>query len=476
MKTKPPSIVTLFHHTTRRILQVILVGLATVLALNISLAATLPTPQEGDFVIRDFQFKSREVLPELKLHYITIGTPVRDQAGIVRNAILLLHGTTGSGRGFLGPQYAEGLFGPGQPLDATRYFIILPDSIGHGKSSKPSDGLRARFPRYNYEDMVVAQYRLLTEQLGVNHLRLVMGQSMGASHTWLWGTKYADFTEAIVPLGTLPVQIAGQNRMWRRLLIDAVRNDPAWKNGDYTSPPPGMVSACQILFIMVRSRLVLQTQAPTTVAADQMLDKAVQGMVAQLDANDFLYQFESMRDYNPEPDLEKIQARVLAINFADDQESPPELGILEAAMKRIKRGQAVIVPASDKTLGHITFTVPGLWKQHLVELMAEVPQAEPDKIKAMLLRPAGWKADWSLPGGYDKGEGEWIFEARGDKVVAKIQRSGSSCEKDATITSDGVRFDGCYDRDIALRFDPNDQDYPFKGKSPRDYEYKMKAK
>jgi homoserine O-acetyltransferase len=370
MKTESARMATLYCNSTRRALQVILIGITILLTLNIGLAANLPTPQEGDFVIRDFQFKSEEVLPELKLHYITIGTPLRDQAGMVRNAVLILHGTTGSGRGFLGPQYAEGLFGPGQPLDATRYFIILPDSIGHGKSSKPSDGLRARFPRYNYEDMVVAQYRLLTENIGVNHLRLVMGQSMGASHTWVWGTKYADFTDAIVPLGTLPVQIAGQNRMWRRVLIDAVRNDPAWKNGEYTSPPPGMVSACQILFIMVRSRLWLQTQAPTTVAADQMLDKAVQGMLAQFDANDFLYQFESMRDYNPWPDLEKIQARVLAINFADDQESPPELGILESAMKRIKRGQAVIIPASDKTLGHITFSVPNLWKQHLAELMA----------------------------------------------------------------------------------------------------------
>ncbi len=370
MKTKSTRIPTSFHNTTRHTLQVIFVCIAILLAMNTSLAANYPPPQESDFVIRDFQFKSGEVLPELKLHYTTIGIPVQDQAGMVRNAILILHGTTGSGRGFLGPQYSEALFGPGQPLDATRYFIILPDSIGHGRSSKPSDGLRARFPRYNYEDMVVAQYRLLTEHLGINHLRLVMGQSMGASHTWLWGTKYADFTDAIVPLGTLPVQIAGQNRMWRRLLIDAVRNDPAWKNGEYTSPPPGLVPALQVLFIMVRSRLVLQTQAPTTVAADQMLDKAVQGMLAQTDANDFLYQFESMRDYNPWPDLEKIQARVLAINFADDQESPPELGILESAMKRIKRGQAVIVPASDKTLGHITFSVPELWKQHLAELMA----------------------------------------------------------------------------------------------------------
>jgi homoserine O-acetyltransferase len=370
MKTKSTCIATLFHNTTRRTLQVILVLIATLLAMNTSLAANYPTPQEGDFIVRDFQFKSGEVLPELKLHYTTIGTPLRDQAGIVRNAVLLLHGTTGSGQFFLRPQFSDVLFGPGQPLDATRYFIILPDSIGHGKSSKPSDSLRARFPHYNFEDMVVAQYRLVTEKLGINHLRLVMGVSMGGSHTWLWGTKYADFTDAIVPLGALPVEIAGQNRMWRRLVIDAVRNDPAWKNGEYTSPPPGLVPALQVFFFMVRSRQQLQTQAPTAVAADQMLDKFVQGMLPQIDANDFLYQWESMRDYNPWPDLEKIQARVLAINFADDQESPPELGIVESAMKRIKRGQAVLIPASDKTLGHITFTLTELWRQYLAELMA----------------------------------------------------------------------------------------------------------
>jgi len=370
MKTKSTCIATLFHNTTRRTLQVILVLIATLLAMNTSLAANYPTPQEGDFIVRDFQFKSGEVLPELNLHYTTIGTPLRDQAGIVRNAVLLLHGTTGSRQFFLRPQFSDVLFGPGQPLDATRYFIILPDSIGHGKSSKPSDSLRARFPHYNFEDMVVAQYRLVTEKLGINHLRLVMGVSMGGSHTWLWGTKYADFTDDIVPLGALPVEIAGQNRMWRRLVIDAVRNDPAWKNGEYTSPPPGLVPALQVFFFMIRSRQQLQTQAPTAVAADQMLDKFVQGMLPQIDANDFLYQWESMRDYNPWPDLEKIQARVLAITFADDQESPPELGIVESAMKRIKRGQAVLIPASDKTLGHITFTLTELWRQYLAELMA----------------------------------------------------------------------------------------------------------
>ncbi len=370
MKTKSTRIATLFHTTKLHTLQVILLCIASLLPMNNSLAANCPTPQEGDLVLRDFQFKSGEVLPELRLHYRTIGAPVRDPAGTARNAVLLLHGTTGSGRFFLSPQFCDALLGPGQPLDATRYFIILPDSIGLGKSSKPSDGLHARFPRYNYEDMVIAQYRLLTEKLGINHLRLVMGTSMGGSLTWLWGTKYPDLMETLVPVAALPVEIGGQNRIWRRVVIEAVRNDPAWKNGEYTSPPPGLMPALQVFFFMLNSRLQLQNQAPTAAAADQLLDKWVQAVLVQTDANDFLYQWESMRDYNPEPDLEKIQARVLAINFADDQINPAELGILESAVKRIKRGQAVLVPASDKTRGHLTLAFPELWKQYLAELMA----------------------------------------------------------------------------------------------------------
>ena len=372
MKTPVTRIATRLDKVTRHITEMIaLLCTAALLTISTSWAADCPIPQEGDLSLRDFQFKSGEVLPELRLHYRTFGAPVRDQTGTVRNAVLLVHGTTGSGRFFLGSRFCEALYGPGQPLDASRYFIILPDNIGHGTSSKPSDGLHGRFPRYNYEDMVVAQYRLLTEQLGISHLRLVMGTSMGGSLTWLWGTKYPAFMDALVPVASLPVEIGGQNRMYRRVVIDAVRNDPAWKNGEYTSPPPGLVPALEVFFFMIRSRAQLQKQAPSTAAADQLLDKSVQEMLAQTDANDFLYQWEAMRDYNPEPDLEKIQARLVAINFADDQSNPAELGILESAVKRIARGQAVLVPMSDKTRGHVTLAFPDVWQQHVAEAMAE---------------------------------------------------------------------------------------------------------
>ncbi len=247
----------------------------------------------------------------------------------------------------------------------------MPDSIGHGTSSKPSDGLHARFPRYNYEDMVVAQYRLLTEKLGINHVRLVMGTSMGGAHTWLWGTKYPDFMDGLIPVASLPVEIGGENRIFRRLMIDAVRNDPAWNSGEYTSPPPGLVPALEAFFFMLNSRLQLQKQAPSTAAADQMVDKWVQAVRAQTDANDFLYQWESMRNYNPEPDLGKIQARLVAINFVDDQINPAEFGILESAVKQTKSGQAVLVPASDKRRGHLTLASPELWEQYVAKLMAE---------------------------------------------------------------------------------------------------------
>lgn len=365
------KIATRRHSPQVRILQAIVVSIVTLLAISISMAASCPTPQEGDLVLRDFQFKSGEVLPELRLHYRTIGAPVQDQAGSVRNAVLLLHGTTGSGRFFLSPQFCDTLFGPGQSLDAARYFIVVPDSIGHGTSSKPSDGLHARFPRYNYEDMVVAQYRLLTEKLGINHVRLVMGTSMGGAHTWLWGTKYPDFMDGLIPVASLPVEIGGENRIFRRLMIDAVRNDPAWNSGEYTSPPPGLVPALEAFFFMLNSRLQLQKQAPSTAAADQMVDKWVQAVRAQTDANDFLYQWESMRNYNPEPDLGKIQARLVAINFVDDQINPAEFGILESAVKQTKSGQAVLVPASDKRRGHLTLASPELWEQYVAKLMAE---------------------------------------------------------------------------------------------------------
>ncbi len=267
------------------------------------------SPVEGDFSIRDFRFESGESLPELRLHYRTLGKPVRDAAGKVTNAVLIMHGTGGAGTQFLSRQFAGVLFGPGQLLDAGRYFIVLPDGIGHGKSSKPSDGLRMRFPHYNYNDMVTAQYRLLTEGLGVNHLLLVMGTSMGGMHTWVWGEKYPDFMDKLMPLASLPVQISGRNRWTRRMVMDSIKNDPEWNNGDYkTQPIRGLTSAVYTLMMMSSAPLQNYKQAPTRDEADRAFDAQVKSQLANRDANDMLYQFDSSRDYDPAPNLEKIKA------------------------------------------------------------------------------------------------------------------------------------------------------------------------
>jgi homoserine O-acetyltransferase len=328
-----------------------------------------PAPVEGDHVIRDFRFRSGETLPELKLHYTTVGTPVRDAAGVVRNAVLVMHGTGGNGRSFLRPQFAGVLFSRGGLLDATKYFIVLPDGIGHGASSKPSDGLHARFPRYGYRDMVEAQYRLLTEKLNVNHLRLVMGTSMGGMQTWLWGETYPDFMDALMPLASLPTEIAGRNRMMRRMVTDSIRNDPEWQGGEYKQQPRGLTPAIYTLVFMVSSPLQWQKQAPTRDAADKFFDEMIQNYQRQFDANDMLYQFDSSRDYDPAPDLEKIKAPLVAVNSADDQVNPPELGVMEQGIKRVARGRYVLIPTSDKTRGHGTHSLPSIWQQHLKELL-----------------------------------------------------------------------------------------------------------
>jgi len=334
-------------------------------------AQTNPVPAQGDFTIRGFKFDSGEVLPELKLHYRTLGTPRRDATGVVRNAVLVMHGTGGSGGGFISDQFAGVLFKPGQLLDATKYFIILPDGIGHGQSSKPSDGLHARFPHYGYNDLVTAQYRLLTEGLGVNHLRLVMGTSMGGMHTWVWGEKYPDFMDALMPLASLPAQIAGRNRMMRRMVIDSIKSDPEWNNGEYKSQPRGLTAAIYTLLFMTSSPLQWYKQAPTREAADRFFDDMVRRQLSRTDANDMLYAFDASRDYDPGPSLESIKAPLIAINSADDQVNPPELGILEREIKRVKRGRYVLIPISDRTRGHGTHSVPELWKEHLATLLQE---------------------------------------------------------------------------------------------------------
>lgn len=330
-----------------------------------------PAPVEGDFVIRDFRFTSGETLPELRMHYRTYGTPRRDAQGRVANAVLIMHGTGGTGAQFVRDAFAGELFGPGQPLDASRYYIILPDDIGHGRSSKPSDGLRAKFPRYGYVDMVAAEHRLVTEGLGVDHLRLVMGTSMGGMHTWMWGGMYPDFMDALMPLASLPSQISGRNRAWRRVAIDAIRNDPEWQGGNYTRQPQSLRTVAQMLWLVSSNNLRRQRESPTLADADAALDAYVANYLKTGDANDILYALEASRDYDPAPMLEKITAPLLAINTADDIINPPELQILERGVARVKRGRAIVLPLSDATAGHGTHTLAAVWKQHLIELLKE---------------------------------------------------------------------------------------------------------
>ena len=328
-----------------------------------------PTPTEGDFAIANFRFTSGETIPQLRIHYRTYGTPQKDAQGIVRNAVLVMHGTGGTGAQFVGRTFAGELFGPGQPLDVTQFFIILPDDIGHGQSSKPSDGLHAKFPQYGYADMVEAEHRLVTEGLGVNHLRLVMGTSMGGMHTWLWGERYPDFMDALMPLASLPGQISGRNRVWRRTAIDAIRQDPEWKNGEYTTQPPALRTAAQMLWLVGSNPVLRQKAAPTLADADREIDRYVDNYVKTGDANDILYALESSRDYDPAPDLEKIKAPLVAVNSADDLVNPPELQILEREIKRVPRGRAVMIPLSDRTAGHGTHTLAAVWKSYLEDLL-----------------------------------------------------------------------------------------------------------
>jgi homoserine O-acetyltransferase len=333
-----------------------------------SAAANYPPPAEGDFVLKNFRFSSGETLPELKIHYRTFGTARRDAKGVVRNAVLVLHGTSGNGGSLVRAEFAGELFAPGQLLDATRYFIVLPDGIGHGQSSKPSDGLHARFPHYGYHDMVEAEYRLLTEGLKVNHARLIMGTSMGGMHTWMWGELHPKYMDALMPLGCLPTQISGRNRVWRRAAIDAIRNDPAWANGEYQSEPPSLRTALEILWLM-GSNPVLQEEAPTLARADEVIDAAVATQMKEHDATDLLYQLSASYDYDPGPHLEKITAPLYAVNSADDLINPPELKILEREIKRVPQGRAVVIPYSDQTHGHGSHTYAVLWKGYLVELL-----------------------------------------------------------------------------------------------------------
>jgi len=340
-------------------------------------ATNYPAPLESDFVMHDFAFGTGEKLPTLTLHYRTIGTPRRDASGVVRNAVLVLHGTGGTGGGFLSQSFAGQLFGPGQLLDATKYYIVLPDGIGHGNSSKPSDGMHARFPRYTYDDMVRSQHALLIEGLKVNHLRLVMGTSMGAMHCWVWGEMYPEFADGLVPLASAPTEIAGRNRVMRKMITDSITHDPAYNGGDYTAQPhDGLVGALNLLMMMTSSPLQWHKSGPTHDAADKWYEDQIKSRLASTDANDMLYQFNASREYNPAPNLEKITAAVLAINSADDVVNPPELGLMEKLMPRVKRGRYVLIPTSDQTRGHGTHSLPAVWGSYLKEFLASLAPTE----------------------------------------------------------------------------------------------------
>jgi homoserine O-acetyltransferase len=345
----------------------LLAGPATALAQP----ATGPAVTQGDYILKNFTFTSGQTLPELRIHYHSLGKPVRDSHGVARNVVLIDHGTGGSGDGFLKPAFAGELFGPGQPLDATKFFIVIPDGIGHGKSSKPSDGLRAHFPHYGYTDMVTAEFRLLTEGLSVNHARLIMGTSMGGMHTWVWGEQHPEFMDALMPLASLPTQIAGRNRIWRRLIIDAIRNDPDWHGGDYQRQPPALRTAAEVLWLMSSNPILRQQEAPTLAQTDREIDDYVADYLKTGDANDILYAAEASHDYDPGPQLEKIRAPLLAVNTADDLINPPELGILEREIKRVPHGRAIVIPLSDQTRGHSSHSVAALWKSDLLELLRQ---------------------------------------------------------------------------------------------------------
>jgi len=407
--------------------------------------------REGDHVVHDFRFASGETLPEVRLHYRTLGAPVRDAGGVVRNAVLVLHGTGGTGAQFLAPQFAGELFGPGQPLDVTKHYVILPDGVGHGGSSKPSDGLRQRFPKYDYADMVALQHRLLTEGLGVTHLQLLMGTSMGCMHGWMWGYTYPTFMDALVPLACAPTAVVGRNRVWRRALMDSIRDDPAFAGGEYREPPVvGLHGAQRLLVLMGAAPIQWQKDSSTREAADAFLAAQVERRMAGAEANDMLYQFDASRDYDPSPRLGEIQAPVLAINSADDLINPPELGLMEALLPSVGRCRYVLIPASERTRGHGTHTWAALWKQELVDFLAAPPSgrlgnAADDvvRLERELLRAIG-SGDLAA---YDRlvADDYVALRAAGDQTKAQVvdgYRAGRLAFKGLDITNVETRVLG----------------------------------
>jgi homoserine O-acetyltransferase/O-succinyltransferase len=430
--------------------RVALAFLAGTLTLAPVQAADLAV-REGDHVVRDFRFASGETLPEVRLHYRTLGMPARDAAGVVSNAVLVLHGTGGTGAQFLAPQFAGELFGPGQPLDVATHFVILTDAVGHGGSSKPSDGLRQKFPKYGYADMVALQHRLLTEGLGVTHLRLLMGTSMGCMHGWMWGESYPTFMDALVPLACAPTAVVGRNRVWRKALMDSIRDDPGFAGGGYREPPAaGLRSAERLLVLMGAAPIQWQKDSPTRDAADAFLDAQVARRMPGAEANDMLYQFDASRDYDPSSRLDEVQAPVLAINSADDLINPPELGLMEALLPRVKRCRYVLIPASERTRGHGSHTWAALWKQELVDFLAAPPAGRSEnaaddvvRLERELLRAIG-SGDLAA---YDRlvADDYVAVRAAGDQTKAQVvdgYRAGQLAFKGLDITNVETRVLG----------------------------------
>jgi len=330
-----------------------------------------PEPKPGDFTVPQFKFKTGETM-DVRMHYYTVGTPVKDASGKVTNAVLILHGTGGSGRSLLVPSFAGALFCPGCLLDGTKYFIVSPDNVGHAGSSKPSDGMRMSFPKYDYDDMVALQHELLAQGLGVNHLRLVMGTSMGCMHSWVWVENFPDFMDAAMPLACQPTELAGRNRMWRKMLIDGIKSDPTWNNGNYTQQPQmGLRIAEDLSLLVGTTPLVAQRQWPTREAVDSSLEQRVSAAMSRVDANDMLYYFDASRNYNPEPKLETVKVPLMHVNTADDFINPPELGFLEKLIRRVPKGRAVVLPISDATRGHGSHTIAALWGNYLADLLQQ---------------------------------------------------------------------------------------------------------
>jgi homoserine O-acetyltransferase len=345
----------------------LLTGMALFLFALPAFAADYPAPKEGEWIAHDFKFHTGETLAELKLHYTTVGDP----AGI---PVIVLHGTTGSAASVLTPAFAGELLGPGQPLDASKYFIVIPDAIGHGKSSKPSDGLKTKFPQYDYSDMVETQQRLLTEGLGIKHVRLIIGNSMGGMHTWLWGEKYPDYMDILVPMAAQPTPMASRNWMLRRMMIEMVRNDPEYNNGNYTQQPRSMkLSAIFYGIATAGGTLRYQDIAPTRENADQFVDARLAAPF-RADANDWIWQWSSSADYDAMPEIDKIRATVLAINAADDERNPPETGVMQEALNRVPNGKLYLIPASTQTSGHLTTENAKFYKDQLQEILQTTPR------------------------------------------------------------------------------------------------------